>query len=97
MSSILAYVITSACVDVKDGACVKVCPVDCIYTHPDEPMYYINPNECIDCGSCEMVCPVQAIYRKPDVPEAETEFIARNEDYFTRRPDFRDFHQTSWS
>ena len=27
----MAYVIGSACIDVKDGACVKCCPVDCIY------------------------------------------------------------------
>lgn len=97
MSSILAYVIAAACVDVKDGACTKVCPVDCIYTHPDEKQYFINPEECIDCGSCEMVCPVSAIYRLTDVPADQQEYIAINRDYFQRRPDFRDFHDTSWS
>ena len=27
----MAYVITEPCIDVKDKACVEVCPVDCIY------------------------------------------------------------------
>lgn len=96
MSSIQPYVITSPCLDVKDGTCVTVCPVDCIYTHPDERQYFIHPDECIDCGSCEMVCPVQAIHRLSDVPDAEQPFIAVNRDYFQRRPDYRDFHESSW-
>ena len=28
----MPYVIASPCIDVKDAACVAVCPVDCIYT-----------------------------------------------------------------
>ncbi|MGV3524615.1 MAG: indolepyruvate ferredoxin oxidoreductase subunit alpha [Candidatus Sericytochromatia bacterium] len=97
MSSILAYVITSPCVDVADGACTKVCPVDCIYTHPQARQYFINPDECIDCGSCEMVCPVSAIYRMSDVPEAEQPFIAANRDFFTQYPDYMDHHGKSWT
>jgi NAD-dependent dihydropyrimidine dehydrogenase PreA subunit len=27
----MTYVITAACVDVKDRSCIKECPVDCIY------------------------------------------------------------------
>ena len=27
----MAHVITTACIDCKDGACVPCCPVDCIY------------------------------------------------------------------
>ena len=27
----MQWVITEPCIDVKDGACVDVCPVDCIY------------------------------------------------------------------
>ena len=30
----MTYVITEPCIDVKDGSCVDVCPVDCI--HPAE-------------------------------------------------------------
>lgn len=68
----MTYVITSACVDVKDQSCVEVCPVDCI--HFDEAfdaMLYINPEECIDCGACEPACPVSAIFAEADVPESE--------------------------
>ena len=31
----MTYIIAEPCVDVKDGACVDVCPVDCIYV-PEE-------------------------------------------------------------
>jgi NAD-dependent dihydropyrimidine dehydrogenase PreA subunit len=27
----MTYVVTQACVDVKDRSCVAQCPVDCIY------------------------------------------------------------------
>jgi NAD-dependent dihydropyrimidine dehydrogenase PreA subunit len=56
----MAYVIGSACIDVKDGACVKCCPVDCIYV--GGRTLYIHPDECIDCGICVSACPVEAIY-----------------------------------
>lgn len=97
MSSLQPYVIASACRGVKDGSCVTVCPVDCIYTHPEEPQYYIHPDECIDCGSCETVCPVQAIFRLCDLPQAEAPAAEANRDYFVRRPDFRSFHRSSWT
>jgi len=42
----MAYVITQPCIDVKDKACVPVCPVDCIYE--GERMLYIHPGECVD-------------------------------------------------
>lgn len=32
------YVITSACVDTKDKACVDVCPVQCIYELADDQL-----------------------------------------------------------
>ena len=62
----MPYVITEACIDVKDKACVDVCPVDCIY-EGDEQLY-IHPDECIDCGACEPECPVTAIFPEEDVP-----------------------------
>ena len=71
----MAYYITETCIDVKDKACVEVCPVDCI--HPidgeGEPMLYIEPDECIDCGACEPECPWQAIYEEVAVPEVFTD------------------------
>jgi len=37
----MTYVITEPCIDVKDKACVEVCPVDCIpascYASTGEP------------------------------------------------------------
>ena len=62
----MAYVITTACIDVKDGACVQCCPVDCIYE--GERTLYIHPDECIDCGVCVSACPTQAIYEDRRLP-----------------------------
>ncbi len=44
-------------------------------------MYYINPDECIDCAACEPVCPVEAIFAEDAVPEASKEYIAINKDF----------------
>jgi len=55
----MAYVIAAPCIDVKDKACVEVCPVDCIYEGPTQ--LFIHPDECIDCGACEPVCPVNSV------------------------------------
>ena len=63
----MTYVITEACIGVKDRACVDVCPVDCIYESEDQ--LYIHPDECIDCGACEPECPVSAIFPEEDVPD----------------------------
>ena len=76
----MAYVICSPCIDVKDGACQKVCPVECIYE--GGRMMYIHPDECIDCGLCLSVCPVDAIYTAEDLPSAEEPFIAVNVEFF---------------
>lgn len=80
----MPYVITETCVDVKDKACVDVCPVDCI--HPgdgeEEPMLYIDPDECIDCGACEPECPVEAIFAEEDLPEDQGRFLQINAKYF---------------
>jgi NAD-dependent dihydropyrimidine dehydrogenase PreA subunit len=77
----LAYVITSPCIDVKDGACQTACPVECIYE--GGRMMYIQPEECINCGLCLSVCPVQAIYDEEDVPVGEAPFTAANAEFFT--------------
>ena len=42
----MTYVIAEPCIDVKDRACVDVCPVDCI--HEVGRMLVIDPEECID-------------------------------------------------
>jgi len=76
----VAYVITDACIDVKDRACVACCPVDCIYE--GLRTLYIQPDECINCGLCVSVCPVAAIYEESDVPEHQRHFIAINAEFF---------------
>jgi len=75
----MTYIIVSTCLDVKDAACVDVCPVDCIYE--GDRMYYINPDECIDCAACEPVCPVAAIFAEDAVPDDEKEYIEINKSF----------------
>ena len=84
----MTYIIAEPCVDVRDRACVKVCPVDCIYEieatqfKAGDPGYkmtlYIHPSECIDCGACEPECPVEAIFPESEVPEKWKEYIDYN-------------------
>ena len=80
------YVIAQPCIDVKDKACVDVCPVDCI--HPvdgeDVDQLYIDPSECIECGACEPECPVEAIFTAEDLPEERAHFEKINADYFLK-------------
>ena len=67
----MTYIIAKECVDVMDGACVDVCPVDCIYSKPGDNQLFINPEECIDC----------AIFPEDQVPGDQQEFIKLNYDY----------------
>ena len=76
----MPYVITEACIGVKDKSCVDVCPVDCIYE--GEQMLFIHPDECIDCGACEPECPVTAIFPEEDVPANLHQFVQINRDVF---------------
>jgi len=78
----MPYVITEACINVKDRACVDVCPVDCIYEGPDQ--LYIHPDECIDCGACVPACPVEAIFALDETPRKWADYIAKNAQYFDR-------------
>ncbi len=91
----MAYYITETCIDVKDKACVEVCPVDCI--HPidgeGEPMLYIEPDECIDCGACEPECPVEAIFAEEDMPEDQGRFVEINTKYFELRDNGEEWAQ----
>ncbi|WP_298960246.1 ferredoxin family protein [uncultured Roseibium sp.] len=76
----MTLVITSTCIDVKDGVCTTVCPVDCIYE--GERMFYIHPTECIECGMCESICPVDAIRYADEVEDEQRPFLALNEAAF---------------
>ena len=81
-ASTVAYVITEPCIGTKDAACVEVCPVDCIHSDDNAPQYYINPDECIDCGACEPVCPVSAIFPEDAVPEEWKHFVDSNSGFY---------------
>jgi NAD-dependent dihydropyrimidine dehydrogenase PreA subunit len=80
----MAYVIAEPCIDVKDKACVEVCPVDCIYEGPNQ--LFIHPDECIDCGACEPVCPVTAIFVEDETPAQWKHFITLNKQFFVDNP-----------
>jgi NAD-dependent dihydropyrimidine dehydrogenase PreA subunit len=88
--TLMAYVIAEPCINTKDTACVDACPVDCIHPKKDDPKYatepllYIDPVECIDCGACVPVCPVSAIFALDDLPEKWNEYTAKNAAYFGR-------------
>lgn len=78
----MTHVITSLCL--RDSGCVEVCPVECITPgKPQEewPLYYIDPDTCIDCGACVPECPYAAIFPEDEVPSAYTakggEFISK--------------------
>ncbi len=65
----MTHIITSLCL--RDGACVEVCPVECIVPGKPEdewPWYYIDPDTCIDCGACVPECPYEAIFIEDEVP-----------------------------
>ncbi len=85
----MAHVITEICV--RDGACVDVCPVECIIPGIPEdewPLYYIDPDTCIDCGACVPECPVDAIFPEEDVPEEYEKDIEANAAYFAEGPGY---------
>lgn len=78
----MTHVITSLCL--RDSGCVEVCPVECITPGKPQgewPLYYIDPDTCIDCGACVPECPYDAIFPEDEVPAAYTarggEFINR--------------------
>jgi len=67
----MTYVITSLCL--RDSGCVDVCPVECIVPGKPQdewPMFYIDPDTCIDCGACVPECPFNAIFPEDEVPSA---------------------------
>ncbi len=76
----MVYVIAANCIDVKDGACQDVCPVECIYE--GGRMMYIHPDECISCGLCLSICPVDAIFSEDDLPQHEQAFREINAEFF---------------
>lgn len=84
------YVITQPCINKKDGACIQVCPVDCIHPRKDEadfaevPHLYIDPDTCIFCGLCQDECPVKAIFHVDEVPADQKDFVEANAAYYKK-------------
>jgi ferredoxin len=69
----MTHIITSLCL--RDSGCVDVCPVECIVGGKpvdQYPMFYIDPDTCIDCGACIPECPFEAIFPEDEVPSAYT-------------------------
>lgn len=65
----MTHIISSLCL--RDSGCVEVCPVECITPgNPQEqwPLFYIDPDTCIDCGACVPECPYGAIFPEDEVP-----------------------------
>ena len=60
----MPYVINKRCTG-KDTACVEACPFDCIYPKKSasstRPLFFIDAEQCTDCGACALVCPESAI------------------------------------
>ena len=85
----MAHVITSLCL--RDGACVDVCPVECIIAGKPEdewPLFFIDPNTCIDCGACVPECPVAAILPEEDLPDDQRYTTELNAMFFTDGPGY---------
>jgi NAD-dependent dihydropyrimidine dehydrogenase PreA subunit len=84
----MSYVVTDACVGIKDAGCIAVCPVDAIHPTPNNPaiatadQVYIDASECICCGLCVSECPAHAISHEDDLPPDKKHFIQINADWF---------------
>jgi ferredoxin len=76
----MAFVVTEACIDIKDKACMDDCPVDCLYE--GDRMTYINADECIECGACQPLCPQNAIFLDVELPSALAPYAAVNNEFF---------------
>ncbi|GAB3200759.1 ferredoxin family protein [Nocardioides hungaricus] len=75
----MTYIITDACIDLKDRSCMAVCPADCIYEGPRSA--YINPVECIDCGACIDICPNAAVIQDIDLTDELAPFAFAAEEW----------------
>lgn len=78
----MTHIITSLCL--RDSGCVEVCPVECIIPgKPQEqwPLFYIDPDTCIDCGACVPECPFASIFPEDEVPTA---YMAKGGEFMSR-------------
>lgn len=83
----MAYVITALCE--RDGLCADVCPTDSIHFVDGDsewPIYYINPDTCIDCGACAAECPNEAIFADMDLPDEYAKYADINAAFYAKGP-----------
>ena len=92
----MTFVVSRLCRDCVDGACLSVCPTDCILEHrpvgkeSDLPnQLFINPDDCIDCNQCAPECPWEAIYPEGDLPDVFIEDLVLNAQTLKRPNEFR--------
>lgn len=92
----MTYTITNLCT--REGDCVEVCPVDCIVPSAKGsdafaafPLFYIDPDQCIDCGACVPACPPEAIFPEYEVPDEDEYMTEINAKFFTEGPGYWDF------
>lgn len=45
-------------------------------------MFYIHPEECINCGLCLSVCPVDAVIWDEEIAAGSEAFVAINREFF---------------
>jgi len=86
----MVFVIAEPCIDVKDTACVEICPMDCIHPRKDEAEFVLErklyiDKSCIDCGACIPVCPVQAIFPESELPEKWAHFAQVDADWYAKK------------
>ncbi len=83
----MPYIITELCE--RAGLCADICPTESIHAvegDDDWPLYYVNPDTCIDCGACMAECPNEAIFPDYDLPDEYESYIEINEQFFTDGP-----------
>jgi NAD-dependent dihydropyrimidine dehydrogenase PreA subunit len=76
----MAHIITEACIETKDKACLLVCPANCIAEGKQQ--LYIDPSRCVDCGACISACPMSAIFPADQVPTEWHGYIDKNRLFF---------------
>lgn len=70
--------------------------MECIIPGPSQnieewPLFYIDPDTCIDCSACIPECPVNAIFPEELLPEEYINNSLLNAAFFTDGPEYWNF------
>ena len=82
----MTYVVTRACALPPLPRCVIACPSNAF--RRDERMFYIHPDDCVDCDACAAACPAEAIYDDVELPEPFFGWRAVNAARASELPEF---------